>query len=419
MSHRTDENDANAPEGPAHSGAFRLRRGRGYHPRGAPGRMPWSRLSSQVGNEGIIAVDYRIAVLSGDGVGPEVTGEAVRVLGALSGRYGHRFDLEDVLIGGVAIDAYGVALRPEDIERARLTDAVLLGAVGGPKWDDPTAKVRPEQGLLGLRKALGLFANLRPVTVFPELVGSSPLRSEIVAGVDILVVRELTGGIYFGRPSRQWRERRGRVAVDTLVYREHEVRRIIELAFELAAGRSGRVASVDKANVLESSRLWRSVAAEVAGAHPDVTMENVLVDAMAMHLMRQPSRYDVIVTENMFGDILTDEASMIAGSIGLLPSASLGATRNRHGGRFGVYEPIHGSAPDIAGQGRANPIGMILSLAMLLRTSLGLDTEASAVEEAVASVVATGRLTGDIAGTSGSPASTSDVGSAVAALVAG
>lgn len=364
-------------------------------------------------------MEIRLAVLSGDGVGPEVTAEALKVLGAVAGRFGHSVHLEDVLIGGIAIDTHRTALRADDIERVRGADAALLGAVGGPKWDDPTAKVRPEQGLLGIRKALGLFANLRPVTVYPELAGVSPLRPEIVAGVDIMVVRELTGGIYFGRPSRQWSERRGRVAVDTLVYREHEVRRIVELAFEIAAGRSSRVASVDKANVLESSRLWRSVAVEVAAAHPDIQLTNVLVDAMAMHLVRQPSRYDVIVTENMFGDILTDEASMIAGSIGLLPSASLGATRNRHGGRFGIYEPIHGSAPDIAGQGRANPIGMILSLAMLLRTSLGLHDEAAAVEAAVASVVASGRLTVDVVASGGPVVSTGDVGDAVAVAVAG
>lgn len=363
--------------------------------------------------------EYRIAVLSGDGVGPEVTAEAVKVLGAVGSRFGAMFHFEDLLIGGVAIDAYGTALRAVDIERCRASDAVLLGAVGGPKWDSPSATVRPEQGLLGLRKALGLFANLRPVTVYPELTDISPLKSEIVTGVDILVVRELTGGIYFGRPSRQWREWRGRVAVDTLIYREHEVRRIVELAFELAAERSTRVASVDKANVLESSRLWRSVAAEVAASKPAVTMENVLVDAMAMHLIRQPSRYDVIVTENMFGDILTDEASMIAGSIGLLPSASLGATRNRHGGRFGVYEPIHGSAPDIAGQGKANPIGMILSAAMLLRTSLGLAEAANAVDAAVASVVASGRLTGDVAAPGVAYATTGEVGSAIANAIAG
>jgi 3-isopropylmalate dehydrogenase len=359
---------------------------------------------------------YRIAVLSGDGVGPEVTGEAIKVLGAVTTRYGHAFQFEDVLIGGIAIDTHGTALRAEDIETCRASDAVLLGAVGGPKWSDPAAPVRPEQGLLGLRKALGLFANLRPVKVMPALADSSPLKRELVEGVDILVVRELTGGIYFGRPSRQWRERRGRVAIDTLVYREHEVRRIVELAFELAAERGGRVASVDKANVLESSRLWRSVATEVGKAHGDVALEHVLVDAMAMHLMRSPGRYDVVVTENMFGDILTDEASMIAGSIGLLPSASLGATRNGHGGRFGVFEPIHGSAPDIAGQGKANPVGMILSAAMLLRTSLGLSAEADAVEAAVERVVEAGTLTADVVG-AGRAVSTSDVGDAVAAAI--
>ena len=357
---------------------------------------------------------FNIAVLSGDGVGPEVTAEAIKVLGAVSARYGHAFHFDDVLMGGIAIDAHGTPLREEDIETARRSDAVLLGAVGGPKWDDPTARVRPEQGLLRLRKALGLFANLRPVRVMPALRDVSPLKPELVDGVDLLVVRELTGGIYFGRPSRQWRERRGRVAVDTLIYREHEVRRIIELAFEMAAGRTSRVASVDKANVLESSRLWRSVASEIAAERPDVTMENVLVDAMAMHLVRQPSRYDVVVTENMFGDILTDEASMIAGSIGLLPSASLGAARNAHGGRFGVYEPIHGSAPDIAGQGRSNPVGMILSAAMLLRTSLGLDDEAAVVEGAVESVVAAGTRTADVMG---GTATTAEVGDAIAAAV--
>ncbi|HEV2528585.1 MAG TPA: 3-isopropylmalate dehydrogenase [Thermomicrobiales bacterium] len=357
---------------------------------------------------------FNIVVLSGDGVGPEVTAEAIKVLGAVSARYGHAFHFEDVLIGGIAIDTHGTALREEDIDRARSSDAVLLGAVGGPKWDNPAAKVRPEQGLLRLRKALGLFANLRPVRVMPALRDVSPLKPELVDGVDLLVVRELTGGIYFGRPSKQWRERRGRVAVDTLIYREHEVRRIIELAFEMAAERAGRVASVDKANVLESSRLWRSIATEVATAHADVTMENVLVDAMAMHLVRQPSRYDVVVTENMFGDILTDEASMMAGSIGLLPSASLGASRNGHGGRFGVYEPIHGSAPDIAGQGRANPVGTILSAAMMLRTSLGLEDEAATVEAAVESVLGAGTTTADVMG---GTASTAEVGDAVAAAI--
>ena len=365
-----------------------------------------------------MARDVHIVLLPGDGIGPEVVAEGVKVLGALGARFGHRFDFTDVRIGGSAIDAYGTALRDDDIETCRGADAVMLGAVGGPKWDDPAAVVRPEQGLLRLRKALGLFANLRPVRVFPELADASPIRSEIVRDVDIMVVRELTGGIYFGRPSRRWRERRGRVAVDTLIYREHEIRRIIDLAIELARQRSGRVASVDKANVLESSRLWRSVATEIAtGANDGVTMEHVLVDAMAMHLVRQPGRYDVIVTENMFGDILTDEASMIAGSIGLLPSASLGATINRHGQRFGVFEPIHGSAPDIAGQGKANPVGMILSVAMLLRTSLGLHDEAAAVEGAVNRVIDRGVLTRDVRPEASSR--TSEVGDAVVAELAG
>ena len=354
-----------------------------------------------------------IVVFAGDGVGPEVVAEAVRVLRAVEGRFGHRFDLVDAPIGGAAIDAHGVPLRDEDIDRCRHADAALLGAVGGPKWD--RGGPRPEQGLLRIRKALGLYANLRPVRVFPALVDASPLKPEIVAGVDLLVVRELTGGIYFGTPSRQWRERRGRVAVDTLLYREHEVRRIVTLACELAGGRGGRVASVDKANVLASSRLWREVATEVARDFPTVTLDHVLVDAMAMHLIRQPARYDVIVTENMFGDILTDEASMLAGSIGLLPSASLGAPRpGSDGRRFGLYEPIHGSAPDIAGQGKANPIGTILSAAMMLRSSLGLADAADAVERAVETTIAAGVGTLDIGGT----ATTGEFGEAIVAAIA-
>jgi 3-isopropylmalate dehydrogenase len=352
-----------------------------------------------------------VIVLAGDGVGPEVMAEARRVLGAVEKRFDARFELEDRLIGGAAIDAHGVPIRPEDIEAARRADAVLLGAVGGPKWDDPSAKVRPEQGLLTIRKALGLYANLRPVSVFPALEDASPLKPELVRGVDVMVVRELTGGIYFGRPSKRWQERRGWAAVDTLIYREHEIERVLRLAFELARGRKQHVASVDKANVLESSRLWRTVAARVAQDYPDVTLEHVLVDAMAMHLIRQPARFDVVVTENMFGDILTDEASVLAGSIGLLPSASLGAPRNEKGGRrLGLYEPIHGSAPDIAGQGKANPIGTVLSVAMMLRTSLGLEDAAQAVERAVSDTIDAGLRTGDLGG----KASTSDVGAAVA-----
>ncbi|MDP9369249.1 MAG: 3-isopropylmalate dehydrogenase [Chloroflexota bacterium] len=355
-----------------------------------------------------------IALLPGDGVGPEVMAEARRVLAAVGERFGHSFQTYDLLIGGAAIDTHGVALLPEDAVAAGGADAALLGAVGGPRWDNPASDIRPEQGLLALRKALGLYANLRPVSVLPALEDASPIKPDIVRGVDILVVRELTGGLYFGRPSRQWRERRGRAAVDTLVYREHEIVRVARLAFELARGRRRKVASVDKANVLSTSRLWRRVVTEVSRDYPDVELEHVLVDAMAMHLVRGPGRFDVVVTENMFGDILTDEASTLAGSIGLLPSASVGAPRTDGSERrFGLYEPIHGSAPDIAGQGRANPVGMILSVAMMLRTSLGLEDEARAVEAAVEDAIKAGVRTSDIAGSS--PAcSTSEVGKTVA-----
>lgn len=351
-----------------------------------------------------------IGVLAGDGVGPEVTTEALKVLSAVESRFGHTFERFECAIGGAAIDRFRVALRSEDIERCRGADALLLGAVGGPKWDG--GAIRPEQGLLALRKALGLYANLRPITVLPSLAHTSPVRADIVEHVDLMVVRELTGGIYFGRPSREWRERRGRVAIDTLIYREHEIERIARLAFDLARGRGKHVASVDKANVLSSSRLWRAVVSEIAADYPDLTLEHVLVDAMAMHLIRQPSRFDVIVTENMFGDILTDEASVLPGSIGLLPSASLGsALADDDRRRFGLYEPIHGSAPDIAGQQRANPIGTILSVAMLLRLSLGLTEEARVVDRAVAEVLDAGIRTADIGG----DRSTAQVGEAVVA----
>jgi 3-isopropylmalate dehydrogenase len=354
----------------------------------------------------------KIVSFPGDGVGPEVVVEAVKVLRAAASKFDVSVEVEEAAIGGAAIDQHGMPLRDVDIERCRAADAALLGAVGGPKWDG--GPHRPEAGLLKIRKALGLFANLRPVTVFGPLADASPLKPELVAGVDLMVVRELTGGIYFGRPSRQWRERRGRVAVDTLIYREHEVRRIARLAFDLARTRDGRVASVDKANVLSSSRLWREIVSDEATNYPDVKVEHVLVDAMAMHLVRQPSRYDVIVTENMFGDILTDEASVLAGSIGLLPSASLGV-ENREGSsqRFGLYEPIHGSAPDIAGQGKANPLGAILSVAMMLRSSLGFPRPAEAIEHAVNETIEAGVRTADIGGT----ASTLEVGDAVAACV--
>jgi 3-isopropylmalate dehydrogenase len=342
-------------------------------------------------------MEAKIAVLPGDGIGPEVTAGALAVLAAVSEKFGHTFETEEKLIGGCAIDAHGTAL-PEETKAACLAaDAVLLGAVGGPKWDDPAAAVRPEQGLLAIRQAMGLFANLRPVRPHPELLNASPLRPERLQGVDLLVIRELTGGIYFGVP-RERRQVNGEIqAVDTLTYTQSEIRRIAHTAFQAAAERSGKVTSVDKANVLESSRLWRQTVNEVAAEYPDVTLEHLLVDAAAMHLLTRPSSFDVLVTENMFGDILTDEASVLSGSMGNLPSASLGESRNRHGCPQGLYEPIHGSAPDIAGKGIANPIGTILSLAMMLRQSFGLSAEAQAVEAAVDRALTAGYRTADLA----------------------
>lgn len=344
------------------------------------------------------ALTYRIAVFSGDGVGPEVMAQARRVLAAVGQRSGSRFVFEDLLIGGIAIDSYGTALRDEDVETARASDAILLGAVGGPKWDNPTSSVRPEQGLLKIRKSLDLYANLRPVTVHPSLMEASPIKADRLHGTDLVVVRELTGGLYFGEPSKQWIENGERVAVDTLIYREHEVVRVVRLAFEMASNRKGKVASVDKANVLSSSRLWRAIVTEISADFPNVTLEHILVDAMTMKLIQSPASYDVIVTENMFGDILTDEASVLSGSLGLLPSASIGAA-DAGGKVLALYEPIHGTAPDIAGQGKANPAGMILSAAMLLRTSLGLDAQADDVERAVAETIDAGIRTFDLGGT--------------------
>jgi 3-isopropylmalate dehydrogenase len=366
----------------------------------------------------------RIAVLAGDGVGPEVMAEGVRVLRAVGERWGHRFELHDALVGGCAIDATGNPLPDETLVLCRAADAVLLGAVGGPKWDDPSAKVRPEQGLLALRRGLGVFANLRPVRVSHRLVDSAPLRPERLAGVDLLVVRELTGGIYFGDKRREPLPDGGERAVDTCAYTTEEIERVVRVAAELARGRRNRLTSVDKANVLETSRLWRSVTTRVMREEfPDVVLEHILVDACAMHLLRRPADFDVIVTENMFGDILTDEASMLAGSMGMLPSASLGAARTgaeeatKEETRPGLYEPIHGSAPDIAGRGIANPLAMILSVALLLRYSLGLDEEARAVERAVERVLDDGCVTADIAESGATPRSTSDVGRAVAERV--
>jgi 3-isopropylmalate dehydrogenase len=341
---------------------------------------------------------YRIAVIPGDGVGPEVIAAARRVLTAAGERFGFALEWIELVVGGAAIDAYGTPIRPEDIEACRSSDAVLLGAVGGPRWADPNAPVRPEQALFALRGGLGLFANLRPVTVHPALVAASPLRPELLEGVDLLIVRELTSGIYFGRPSEERLTPDGRVAVDTLWYTEDEIRRVVRLALELARGRRRRVTSVDKANVMASSRLWRKVVEEERTGAPDVEMGHQLVDSCAMLLIRQPAQFDVLVTENLFGDILSDEAAVLAGSLGMLPSASLGERKTAHGS-FGLYEPIHGSAPDIAGQDRANPIGTILSAAMMLRWSLGQAEAAAAVEGAVSRALDDGFRTADLAST--------------------
>jgi len=361
-----------------------------------------------------------ITVLPGDGIGPEVASEGLRVLQAVAEAWGHRFELREALLGGCAIDATGTAMPGETLDLCLQSDAVLLGAVGGPKWDDPDAKVRPEQGLLALRKALGLFANLRPVTVHPRLAGASPLRPELLDGVDLLVVRELTGGIYFGEKTRKRLENGEEAASDVCLYTTGEIERVVRMSATLARSRRKKLTSVDKANVLETSRLWRRTAERVVREEfPDVELEHMLVDACAMHLLRRPASFDVIVTENMFGDILTDEASMLGGSIGMLPSASVGAYDQGPGGtRVGLYEPVHGSAPDIAGRGIANPLGTILSVALLLRYSLGLEEEACAVEQAVSRVLDEGYVTGDVATPGAQVYSTEDVGRAVAERLA-
>ena len=337
-------------------------------------------------------MNSKITLLPGDGIGPEVINEAVRVLDAIAGKYGHAFAYSEHLIGGCSIDKFGTALTDATLSDCTASQAVLLGAVGGPKWDDPAARVRPEQGLLALRKGLGVFANLRPVKVHPALVNSSPLKPEKLTGVDILVIRELTGGLYFGQPKGRDTKNGRQRAVDTLEYYDDEIRRVVELAFRLAQGRKRKVSSVDKANVLESSRLWRQVATQTGTRYPDVQLEHILVDTAAMRLVTNPADFDVLVTENMFGDILTDEASVLAGSMGMLPSASLGS------GGPGLYEPIHGSAPDIAGQGIANPLGTILSTALLLRYSLGMEAEAIAIEKAVDESITAGCRTRDLGG---------------------
>ncbi|MDM8529660.1 3-isopropylmalate dehydrogenase [Anaerolineales bacterium HSG25] len=349
----------------------------------------------------------KITLLPGDGIGPEVVAEAVKVLNAIGEKFGHTFEYTEMLAGGIAIDETGNPMPDETISACKAADAVLLGAVGGPKWSDPSAKVRPEQGLLKIRKELGLFANIRPVKIHSALADASTLKREVIENVDMVIVRELTGGLYFGEPQGRQDNAQGRAALDTMYYTEAEIGRLMRVSFDVARQRRKKVTSVDKANVLASSRLWREVAHEVAAEYPDVEYEDVLVDACSMYFVRRPSDFDVVASGNMFGDILSDEASMLTGSMGMLPSASLAE------GKFGLYEPIHGSAPDIAGQGIANPLATILSVAMMLRTSLGLNAEADAIEKAVESVLDAGNRTPDIAESGVEAISTSAMGDAV------
>ena len=346
-------------------------------------------------------MDFKIALLPGDGIGPEIVGEAVKVLDAVSQKYGHKFQYEKALVGAVAIDATGDPYPPQTHRVCEESDAVLFGAIGDPKYDnDPNAKVRPEQGLLRMRKSLGLFANLRPLAVFDSLAERSPLKTEIVKGADFLCVRELTGGMYFGRP--QGRSEDGNTAYDTCVYTREEVERILHLAFKLARERRKKLTVVDKANVIATSRLWRQIAKELEPQYPDVEMELMFVDNAAMQIIQRPTYFDVIVTENLFGDILTDEASVISGSLGMLPSASIGA-------KVGLFEPIHGSYPQAAGKNIANPMATILSAAMMLE-HLGLKEEGSAIRKAVNLAIDKGIVTEDLAGKGNKAYSTTEVG---------
>jgi 3-isopropylmalate dehydrogenase len=337
-------------------------------------------------------LEYKITLLPGDGIGPEVVGEAARVLDVIANKYDHTFNFQERLMGGCSIDKFGKSITDETLADCKSSDAVLLGAVGGPKWDDPNAKDRPERGLLTLRKGLGVFANLRPVKVHPSLIDSSPLKPEILKDVDILVIRELTGGLYFGQPKMREMKNGNERAVDTLEYYDYEIKRVVELAFNLARGRKKKITSVDKANVLESSRMWRQITTNIGKENSDIELEHMLVDTASMRLITAPVSMDVVVTENMFGDILTDEASMLAGSMGMLPSASLGEST------VGLFEPIHGSAPDIAGKGIANPIGTILSTAMMLRHSFKMELEAQAIETSVDQIIKQGARTADLGG---------------------
>ncbi len=329
--------------------------------------------------------------MPGDGIGPEIVAQGLKVLEVVGEKFGHKFEVEEALIGGVAIDEKGVPLPDETVKACKSADAVLLGAVGGPKWDNIDPAIRPERGLLGIRKELALFANLRPAALFPQLKDACFLRPDIVEkGIDVMVVRELTGGIYFGEPKGEGEENGERYGYNTMIYRESEIRRIAKIAFEAARKRNKRLCSVDKANVLDVSRVWREIVIEVSKDYPDVELSHMYVDNAAMQLVRDPSQFDVIVTGNLFGDILSDEAAVITGSIGMLPSASVGASNP------GLFEPIHGSAPDIAGEDKANPLATILSIAMMLRYSFDLDKEASYIESAVEKTLSAGLRTGDI-----------------------
>ncbi|MDQ0188957.1 3-isopropylmalate dehydrogenase [Alicyclobacillus cycloheptanicus] len=352
-------------------------------------------------------MNKHITVLPGDGIGPEVTAEAQKLLEEVAVQFGHTFEFTAAHIGGAAIDAEGTPLPEQTVARCKASDAVLLGAVGAPKYDRGPASGRPEAGLLGLRKALDVFANLRPITVFPPLAAASPLKDEVLTNVDFVIVRELTGGLYFGTPRERIQTDHGLEVVDTLRYSEQEIERILRLGYQIAQQRGKRLTSVDKANVLESSRVWRETAERLHAEYPDVELNHLLVDNAAMQIVKDPGQFDVIVTENLFGDILSDEGAMITGSIGMLPSASLGA------GGPGLYEPVHGSAPDIAGKGIANPLASFLSAAMMLRHSFGMFAEADAVEQAVQQVLADGLRTADIAGPGDTPLSTAEMGEAV------
>ncbi len=340
-----------------------------------------------------------LVLLPGDGIGPEIVSATVEVLNKLAILYHHELHTQEYDIGGIAMDRCGAPLPDETLAACQKADAILLGAVGGPKWDDPKAATRPEQGLLGARKALELFGNLRPVMVYPFLLDASPLRPERLKGVDLLVVRELTGGLYFGQPKERINNNGDEKAIDSMTYTASEIERVARLAFDLAGKRRGKVTSVDKANVLECSRLWRQTVTRVAQDYPDITLEHMLVDSAAMFLITKPAHFDVLLTENMFGDILTDESSVLAGSMGILPSASLGNHLNSLGKPQGLYEPIHGSAPDIAGKGIANPVGTLLSASLMLRYSLGLDDEALVLEQAVERTLSEGIRTPDLGGT--------------------